>query len=188
MNKTFRCKGCGDVREYALRRPLYCPECRKIKHYAQIQNYKKRRAPAKGDREEHIAGGRASFLTALGGATHEDIGQALGLNFRQVHRLEREALTKIRTNPELAKIWGTIKAELAEGCALPPRPRQLGVAARGEILLDCQSVVMDWTLYYEDLIEAGDYVNAKAVLGCVSRFRQALALAMVALATDGRDC
>ena len=183
--KTFRCKGCGDIHEYEGRRPVCCEECGKLKHYAQIQNYKRKRAQAvaKGSKEEHFCGNN-SFLTDIGGANQAEIARVLGLDFREVARLERQALLKIRTNPELKNIWGSLKEELAQGGQFPEggigkMGRLMGPEEWAEIMLDCQSVVMDWTLYYEDLIEAGDYAAAEKVLGLVSRFRQRLALAQI---------
>lgn len=157
--RTFRCEGCGDVFEYEKRKPTYCEECRRIKLNASTQRYKKRRRkieqPAKGDKEENLAG-RSGLIAAIGGAQYKEIGQLLNIDFREVHKLERQALTKIRNNPELKELWDTLKSELAGGAA-EGGVLSLGIspAKKGELLLDYQQSVADWWQTYAEVEEWG---------------------------------
>ena len=154
--KRFMCGGCGDWFEYQRRRPKFCDECRRIKLNASIQRYKKRRrkmeAHGKGDREEKF-GGKSNFVEQIGGAQHAEIARVLNMDFREVQKLERQALMKIREqfrdNPELKDLWGSLKEELAAGAVMPAG--HLGAANKGNLLLDYQQAVADWLQFSDAL-------------------------------------
>ena len=181
--KKFRCEGCGDVFEYTRRRPKYCPECRKIKLNAQIQRYKKgiRKTLKKGDKEEKFTG-KSSFLAQVGGATHGEIARALHLNKRQVEELERQVLLKIRTNPELKDLWGTLKEELATGGVLESNfGLAMGKDSKGNLLLDYQLAVADWWQIHDDIVEQGCTAEALECLGEIEKFQQKITESLLAL-------
>ena len=178
--KEFRCEGCGDVFEYTRRRPKYCPECRKIKLNAQIQRYKKgiRKGLKKGDKEEKFTG-KSSFLAQVGGASHAEIARVLNINKRQVEELERQVLMKIRTNPELKNLWGTLKEELADGAVLAEGV--MGSANKGNLLLDYQLAVADWWQIHDDIVEQGCTAEALECLGEIEQFQRKIAESLLTL-------
>jgi len=184
--KKFRCEGCGDVFDYTRRRPKYCPECRKIKLNAQIQRYKKGRRKLegrKGDKEEKFCG-KSDFMEKIGGAQYAEISRTLGIDFREVHRIERAALAKIRANPELKNLWGTLKEELADGGVLDGQSLGglvMGREGKGNLLLDYQLAVADWWQIHDDIVEQGCTAEALECLGEIEQFQQKIAESLLTI-------
>jgi hypothetical protein len=182
--KTFRCRGCGDIFELhaGQRRPTFCGECRRIKHLVTVQRYKKKRRKIEGMRAENMTGamraenmtGASDFLATVGGAQLAEIARALGIDFREVHRLERQALTKVRANPEFKNIWVMLKEELAEGATFGAggtvTPEQ-----RGNLLLDHQQSVAEWWRVHDEILEQGCTEEAMECLNEILRFQKKIA-------------
>ena len=181
--KQFMCDGCGDWFPYTRRRPKYCDECRRIKLNASIQRYKKRRRKMehreKGDREEKFTG-KSDFVEQVGGAQYAEIARVLGIDFREVHKLERQALMKIRDNPELKEIWGSLKEELASGAVLS-EGGLMGAANKGNLLLDYQQAVADWWHTHDEIAEQGCTDEALECLAEITLFQQKIAQSLLTI-------
>jgi hypothetical protein len=187
--RKFQCTGCGDWFEFSGRKPKYCPECRRVADNVANKKYKKKsrliNCRAKGKREEDFRGNN-DFLEQVGGTRLKDVAAKLGIDLKQVHELERQALQKIRSNPELKELWDILRDELAGG-KLEPGSLVIGSINIGQMLLDYQLAVAEWTGKYETFTDAGLTDEACECLVEIQLFRQKIAETLLLEADDRRQ-
>jgi hypothetical protein len=168
-----RCIGCGDIIENKRWNRKYCTACKKIKQNNQVQRYKSKRR--KLLQQGKTGANNGSLAQAIGGATLAEVAQSLGVDLQEAVELERRALIKLRTNPQLQELWCNLKEALAEGRQLPDG---MGLAMtpkqRGNLLLDYQQGLAEWWQRLERL----DPETAEEMKPEIVRFYEKLTAAM----------
>jgi hypothetical protein len=131
---------------------------------------------------------RHSNVTGVIKKSHAEIARALNMKRHEVEDLERSATLKIRNNPELKKLWSSLKEVLADGC------QENGLAAlqglitdereQGMRLLEYQAGVVEFWEEHDRIVEemekTGRDCSSETVecLNEIQRFQQKIAEAI----------
>ncbi len=160
------CAQCGGRFEYefAGRRKRICPDCFD-------QNEKKAYGRARA-RLKTVAGERDneanwSVLEEVAKVGRDEIAKQFGITAQAVREGERNALFRIRRNPELRRLFGLW---ISEGCPVVDRGTDHGTDG----MLDWQLGVGEMYLAYDRLCAAGLVAEAAKCLAEISKFQSEL--------------
>lgn len=157
---TGVCK-CGEPFKYVFegRRKKLCPGCVGANYRAAHLRSQRRLKTVAGERVNEA---NCSALEHLAKMDRDEIGRRLRLTPAAVRMLERNALFKIRRNPELRRLFAFYLSEGGGSAECGVRSAELGNPEFGN--REGEELILDWQLGVGEMFEAYDRLLAGGFL------------------------